>query len=90
MKSFAREKRESKNFYDHMKEAYEFGKKKSLLHGSFLGVVTLLGEGALLCVIWYGGTMVLDEKITTGELSSFILYTITLSTGLLAIGGISN
>ena len=52
--------------------------------------MTILGEGALLCVIWYGGEMVLDNKLTTGQLSSFILYTITLSAGLLAVGGVSN
>jgi len=34
--------------------------------------------------------MVLDNKLTTGQLSSFILYTITLSAGLLAVGGVSN
>lgn len=73
-----------------MKDAYIYGEKKSFLHGSFLGIITFLGEGALLCVIWYGGKMVLDHKISTGQLSSFILYTITLSTGLLSVGGISN
>jgi ABC-type bacteriocin/lantibiotic exporter with double-glycine peptidase domain len=49
-----------------MKEAFNFGKKKAVLYGTFLGVITFLGEGALLAVIWYGGSMVLDGKITTG------------------------
>ncbi|EAR85633.2 ABC-type multidrug transport system, ATPase and permease component (macronuclear) [Tetrahymena thermophila SB210] len=90
VKSFAREQKESQNFYKYMQDAYVYGEKKSLLHGSFLGIVTLLGEGAILCVLWYGGKLVLEGKLTTGQLSSFILYTITLSTGLLAVGGISN
>lgn len=66
VKSFAHEKKEGESFKRYMLDVFGFGKKKSLLYGSFLGVVTFLGEGALLCVIWYGGTMVLDGKISTG------------------------
>lgn len=66
VKSFAREKKEQNTFNKLIKEAFDFGKKKALLYGTFMGVVTLLGEGAILAVIWYGGFMVLDEKITPG------------------------
>ncbi len=34
--------------------------------------------------------MVLDGELTSGQLASFVLYTITLSVGLLGVGGIFN
>lgn len=66
------------------------GRKKSILYGVFIFVTILLGNGAILTVLWYGGEMVLDNKITTGDLTSFVLYTITLSIGVLAGGGMLN
>ncbi len=42
---------------------------------------------AILGVLYYGGYMVINGKLTTGQLSSFIMYTITMSVGLLSVGG---
>jgi len=41
-------------------------------------------------VLWYGGTMVIDGKLTTGKLSSFVMYAITLSVGILGATGVLN
>ncbi len=48
-----------------------------------MGVV---GGGALLLVLYYGATLVINGHLSTGVLTSFILYTITVSS---AMGGLS-
>lgn len=39
-------------------------------------------------MLWYGGNLVLDGKLSIGNLTSFVMYTITLSVGLVASGSI--
>ena len=73
-----------------MNATYLVGKKKSFLYGGFMFITILLANGAILTVLWYGGEMVIDKKISTGDLTSFVLYTITLSVGVLATGGMLN
>lgn len=43
---------------------------------SFVGV---LSAGALALILWYGGKLVYDKKITTGLLASFLMYTLQVA-----------
>ena len=71
-------------------KTYAIGRKRAFLNGSFMGGFSTLAFGAVLGVLWYGGYMVIKDKLSVGELSSFILYTITMSVGLVASGGVLN
>lgn len=44
----------------------------------------------MLAILWYGGKLTIDEEIDIGDLSSFILYTLTLIMGLISAGNIIN
>ena len=52
--------------------------------------VTILSFGSILAVLWYGATLVVDGEITVGNLTSFVMYTVTMSVGLLSAGGTLN
>jgi len=41
-----------------------------------------LGFGVILGILYYGGTLVINGELSVGDLSSFILYTLTM-TGIL-------
>ena len=52
--------------------------------------VTILSFGSILAVLWYGATLVVDGEITVGNLTSFVMYTVTMAVGLLSAGGTLN
>ena len=52
--------------------------------------VTILSFGSILAVLWYGATLVVDGEITVGNLTSFVMYTVTMIVGLLSAGGTLN
>lgn len=50
----------------------------------------LLGNLAILCVLWYGGILVLDGELTVGDLSSFVIYIMTLAIAVIAMTSMIN
>lgn len=69
-----------------MLKIYGIGRSKSILYATFSGSVNILAFGAILSVLWYGGSLVYDGKLSIGNLTSFVMYTVTLSVGLISIG----
>lgn len=69
---------------------YDVGRKRAILYGLFIGIGTMLGFGVILGVLWYGGYLVLDSKLSVGDLSSFVMYTMTLTVSALSAGGTIN
>lgn len=63
-------------------QAYETGRRLSWAFGVFAGVVLFLSQGAMLLVIWFGGVLVIRGELTTGALSSFVIYTLQVSVSL--------
>ena len=55
-------------------EYYEAGMKQVHVFAIFMPVIELLGAVALAVVIFYGGSGVLGEKITLGDIVAFITY----------------
>ena len=62
-----------------MTKAYEVGRKRAILGALFGGVAILLGNCVILAILYYGGSLVIAGEISVGDLSSIILYTITLT-----------
>ena len=84
VRSFSTEKKEMKQYGDQLAKAYEVGRKRAILGALFGGVAILLGNCVILSILYYGGSLVISGEITVGDLSSIILYTITL-TGMIII-----
>jgi len=90
VKSFGTEKKEIKQFRSEMNKIYGIGKERSFIYGIFMFFVTIFSFGSILAVLWYGATLVVDGEITVGNLTSFVMYTVTMSVGLLTAGGTLN
>ena len=73
-----------------MNKIYGIGKERSFIYGIFMFFVTIFSFGSILAVLWYGATLVVDGEITVGNLTSFVMYTVTMSVGLLTAGGTLN
>lgn len=73
-----------------MHKTYIVGKSRSVAYGLFLGVVYVIAMLCVLIVLYFGGKMVIDGNLDIGDLSSFVLYTITMATSLIATGNVMN
>lgn len=90
VKSFSTELEEKLTFESSTSNAYNVGRKRSFLVGAFSGIGMLLGNIAIMCILWYGGTLVLQKEISVGDLSAFVLYTMTLAVSVLSVSGMVN
>jgi subfamily B ATP-binding cassette protein MsbA len=66
-------------------ESYRLAAQRARVRGVFSGVAVFLGGVSVLLVLWYGGKLVLDKELSPGTLTSFILYTVTVSFALGAL-----
>lgn len=82
MKSFGAEDLECHRYFSNVDISYEAGAKKSLAYGGFVGGVTVVGNFAIIVVIYYGAVLVIHDEMSIGNLTSFVFYTIYIAMGL--------
>lgn len=88
MRSFGAELLEFNRYLSRLNATYEKGKLKCKAYGGFVGGITILANGAITVVIYYGATLVIAGSMTVGSLTAFILYTIYIALGLGIISGL--
>jgi ABC-type multidrug transport system fused ATPase/permease subunit len=59
--------------------SYLVGSKIALMYGAFNGIIGFVPQGAIAMVLWYGGKLVIDGELSTGTLTSFLLYTLSVA-----------
>lgn len=73
---FAKEDHEKRVHQDTIDRVLALARKRSLASATFFGSVDLAVKMSMLGVLGYGGQMVVDGALTSGELTSFLLYTL--------------
>ena len=86
VKAFAQESFEIKRYDHELENSFQINKKKILTIAQFTGFVSTLGFSIIVFIVWYGGKLVINNELSVGTLTSYILYVITVafSFGLLA------
>ena len=87
VRSFAREAAEVGRYGDAVQESYRLAARRAFVMGAFNGTAGFAGYGAIALVVWYGGSMVSNGTMSIGELTAFLLYTLTVA---VALGALSN
>src|SRR6266550_5694575 len=82
VRAFAQEPAERQRFERRLRRALEYAKRKVRARAAFGGVSVLSGEFAALVAIWVGGTLIVEGRMTTGTMLSFILYALLVARGL--------
>lgn len=82
MKSFGAETLECQRYFSNVDISYDAGSKKSFAYGGFIGGVTVVGNFAIIIVIYYGAILVIHDEMSIGNLTSFVFYTIYIAMGL--------
>ena len=86
VRAFAREEREVARYGGAVEESFQLARYRARLGATFTGGVSFLGYGAIAAVLWYGGVLLGDGRLSFGDLTSFLLYTFTVA---FSIGALS-
>ena len=74
VQSFVREDEEVRRYGIHVSDVIAAAIKRARIRGTFFGILTFSGFGAVVAVLWQGGRLVLEGSLTAGALVSFLLY----------------
>lgn len=88
VRSFGREPREKERYGESVEHSFELAKHRALLGGLFSGGVSFLAYATIAIILWYGGTLVLDDVMTGGELTAYILYVLFVAFSLGVLSGL--
>ena len=79
VKQFGNEKYEVERYSEAVTKAHDEAIDAGRAQAAFDGSVHVAANGAVLCVLGYGGTMVLDGAITAGDLTGFLMYSLLMA-----------
>jgi len=79
VRTFSREDKCTDEYAVDIQKSYVQGASLAVWIGGFAGFAGLLVQLAILLVLWYGGTLVRSGELTTGSLTAFMLYTLTVA-----------
>ena len=60
------------------------------MYAVMLIIMTTFSNLLILVILFFGGQLVIDSQMSIGDLTSYVLYTITLTIGFASISGIVN
>ncbi len=74
VQAFAQEGRESETFAGQVESAFDAQKSRIFATTILIVLVIVLTFGAVTFVLWLGAHAVLDDRLSPGQLSQFVLY----------------
>jgi ATP-binding cassette subfamily B protein len=88
VRAFAREDQEIARYHAAVEASFQIARRRASIIAMLRGFIGFGGYGAIAVVLWFGGNMLVDGSITIGELTSFLLYTLTVAFSLGALSGL--
>lgn len=85
VQSFVQEPAERQRYGDRISASVVTALQRARTRGVFFGMLTFCTFAGIVIVLWQGGLLVLDGKLTAGSLVSFLLYTITIAASVGAL-----
>ncbi len=88
VKSFGREDWERHRYGEDLRGIVATATKLVTWRGLFGGMMTFLGFGTLIIILWFTGRQVIEGTLDLGSLTSFLLYGVAIGTSLSSIAGL--
>ena len=85
VRAFGAEAQEVSRYGRAVERSFELAKRRIRLGAVFMTFASFLGFAAAALVLWYGGHLVLEQVMTVGELTAFLVYTILVAVSLGAL-----
>ena len=87
VQSFVQEPEERRRYGEKVKGIVSEALRRAQVRGVFFGFITFATFTGMVVILWQGGLLVLEGKLTAGALVTFLLYTITIAA---AVGALSS
>ncbi|KAJ3333551.1 ATP-binding cassette sub- B member 10, mitochondrial [Blyttiomyces sp. JEL0837] len=87
VRSFAQEPTEIGRYRDRVQDVYNISMKEAWASAYFFGSAGFSGNIIMLAILYYGGSMVQSGAISTGDLTSFFLYTAYVGSSFIGLSG---
>ncbi|SEL85100.1 ATP-binding cassette, subfamily B [Stigmatella aurantiaca] len=85
VRAFAAEKHEVARYRSAMDKAFELARRRIRHSSTFMAVASFGGFAAAVVVLWYGGRLVVEDKLSVGGLTSFLVYSLFVAFSLGAL-----
>lgn len=82
VQGFAQESHERERYGIRIGKVVHSALQRAKSRALFFGVLTFTAFGGVTAVLWQGGRLVLDHRLTPGALTTFLLYTITIAAAI--------
>jgi ATP-binding cassette subfamily B protein len=89
IQSYLCEEKEARNFFNLVDSALKISLEKIRVKSLMIAFVITFAFGGIGVVLWVGGHDVLTGRITSGDLSSFIFYSVITATSLVSLSQIA-
>lgn len=89
IQSYLCEEKEARRFLSFVESCLKISLEKIRIKSLMIAFVITLAFGTIAVVLWIGGHDVLSGAITSGDLSSFIFYSVISATSLVSLSQIS-
>ncbi|OFW79823.1 MAG: hypothetical protein A2887_06400 [Alphaproteobacteria bacterium RIFCSPLOWO2_01_FULL_40_26] len=89
IQSYLCEEKEARNFFSFVDSALKISLQKIHVKSLMIAFVISLSFGSIVLVLWVGSHDVINGKITSGDLSSFIFYSVVAATALVSLSQIA-
>ncbi len=87
VQSFVQEGAERARYGERVQEGVRQALRRAQVRGVFVGIITFASFSGMVVVLWQGGRLVLNGRLTPGSLVEFLLYTIFIAA---SIGGLAS
>ncbi|OEL15004.1 ABC transporter B family member 25 [Dichanthelium oligosanthes] len=88
VRSFAQESHEISRYGEKVEETLKLGLKQAKVVGLFSGGLNAASTLSVVVVVIYGANLTINGYMTTGSLTSFILYSLTVGSSVSALSGL--
>ena len=85
VQSFVQEPAERGRYGERIDASVQTALQRAHVRGVFFGMLTFSTFAGIVFVLWQGGLLVLDGRLTAGSLVSFLLYTMTIAASIGAL-----
>ncbi|CAG0931002.1 Putative multidrug export ATP-binding/permease protein [Thermoflexales bacterium] len=79
VQSFTREDYEIGRYGSSIERTFQLALKRIRISATFGPIASFMGFGAVIAVFWFGGQQVLNGTLTAGQLTMFLILTLTIA-----------
>ncbi len=88
VQSYGGEETERRSYGKGLDDLLRLQVKHAWLSGAFVGLMQFVGFSAFAIVLWYGARLILNDELTVGELTAFLLYVFSIATSVGSLGSL--